>query len=184
MAEQSPLAKRGSLTASLHFIFGLAWMERGELERAVEQFRQCLAKREQTALTPINPEIRQAGPHHCLALCLARMKQTAAAEKAFQSGLKAHPLSRPFRLDFARFLAQQSRASEALHVLYQLVTENSLDAEAWQFGGQIALSDPSLREFANDWTSEAVRYLPNDSTIARQRTEALRQTPAPEAVPA
>ena len=66
----SPLARAGGLTASLHFALGLAHLEQKQFCEAADQMRQCLAKRHQPALAPINKEIHQAGPRHCLALCL------------------------------------------------------------------------------------------------------------------
>ena len=43
----SPLAKRGGLTASLHFALGLAHFELKQFREAADQMRQCLTKRKQ-----------------------------------------------------------------------------------------------------------------------------------------
>ena len=173
---QSPLAQSG-LTASLHFILALALVELKQPERATEHLHDCLAKRNEPALTPINPDVHKAGPHHALAICFAQMKQNAAADEAFRAGLDADPRSRPLRLDYARFLAQQRRVLDSLHILHQLVSEDASDAEAWQFGGQIALSQPEFLAFAQDWTSEAIRSLPGNPAIAAQRNEVLSRGP-------
>ena len=179
---QSPLARASGLSASLHFNLGMALARRGKFQEAAGQMRQCLAKRTQPSLAPANPEVRRSGPYHCLALCLGRLGQTEAEERAYADGLKADPKSRPLRFDFARFLARANRKQEALHVLYQLVAERPLDAEAWQLGGQIALSDPAFAEFAADWTAEAVGRLPGDPVIAAQRAEVLKRAHLAEAV--
>jgi glycosyltransferase involved in cell wall biosynthesis len=170
----SPLAgMHGGLTASLHFSLGLAQLELRQFSEAADQMRQCLAKRQQRSLAPINREINTAAPHHCLALCLVKSGEAAAAEKAFQDGLKETGHGDALRLDYARFLAEQNRPVDALHRLNEVVAGNALHVEAWQLGGQIALGRPEFLEFARDWTGEAIRQLPDDSIIVAQRAEAL-----------
>jgi len=51
----TPLARNGGMTASQHFLLGLACMELKEPAEAAEQMRQCIAKRTKPALSPINP---------------------------------------------------------------------------------------------------------------------------------
>ncbi len=77
----SPVAKNGGLTASLHFALGLAYYELKQYREAAEQMRQCLAKRNQPVLTPINTDILNSAPSRCLAMCLA---QTGAAVEALK----------------------------------------------------------------------------------------------------
>jgi tetratricopeptide (TPR) repeat protein len=168
----------------LHFSLGLAHLELRQFSEAADQMCQCLAKRGQRSLAPINREINTAAPHHCLARCLAKSGDTAAAEKAFQDGLKETGHGDALRLDYARFLAGRNRPVDALHQLNEVVAGNALHVEAWQLGGQIALSQPEFLEFARDWTSEAIRQLPEDGAIVAQRAEALllSQQPA-EALP-
>ena len=168
----SPIARKG-MSASLHFALGLACYELGRYPQAVEQMRQCLAKRHQPALSPINTDILTAAPHHCLAMSLAKSGDAIAADKAFQSGLNEKGRREELRLDYARFLVQQNRHIDALHRLHELVTEQAHSAAAWRLGAQIALSRPDFLEVACDWTTEAVNQLPDDTEIAAQRAEAL-----------
>ena len=170
----SPLAKLGvGLTASLHFTLGLAQMELKEFVLAAEQFRQCLAKRDRPALTPVNVEIRKAGPHHCLALCLAQSGDKAAAEREFQAARQDDPESVPVVADYGRFLQEQGKAVAGLQLLHQFTSEHPQAAVAWQAGGTIALSQPEFLEVAVDWTAEALRHFPEDTGIQSQRAEAL-----------
>jgi GT2 family glycosyltransferase/glycosyltransferase involved in cell wall biosynthesis/predicted Zn-dependent protease len=118
----SPLARLDSLTASLHFALGLAFIHLQQFKSGAEQMRQCLVKRNQPALSPVNKEIHKAGPNHCLALCLVAMQQHEAADRAFQAALADDPKSRVARLDYARFLAQRQHGPEALQLLHQLVS--------------------------------------------------------------
>jgi glycosyltransferase involved in cell wall biosynthesis/tetratricopeptide (TPR) repeat protein len=168
-----PLAKRGGLTASLHFALGLAWMEQRRWSDAAEQFRLCLSKRHQPALSPINKEVLRAGPHHCLALCLKALRRPDDAARAFAAALKDDPRSRPARCDYALFLSEQGQPVEALKLLHQLIGEQADDPAAWLLGGQIALSQPEFLEFARDWTGEAVKHLPAHPRLIAQRAEAL-----------
>jgi len=169
----SPLARVGSLSASLHLALGLAQFELKQFSEAANQMRQCLSKRKQPALSPINTDIHSAAPQHCLALCLDKLNDPTGAETAFLAAL-AEPGSRePVRLDFAKFLSSQNRRVDALRQLHEIVTGNPTRADAWQLGGDIALSQAELLEFARDWTGEAVRALPADAALATQHAEAL-----------
>ena len=170
----TPLArKHGGLTASLHFAQGLALMELKTHREAAEQFRQCLAKRDQAALTPMNRDIRKAGPHHCLATCLMQLREFENAAEAFQQALAADPQSRAVRFDYAAFLAVRGLPVEALKQLHALVAEKSDELSVWLLGGQIALSQPQFSEFAYDWTGEGIKHFPQDRMLALQRAEAL-----------
>ena len=169
----SPIAQAGGLTASMHWLLGLAQMESKRFAEGAEQMRQCLAKRKQPALAPVLKDVRKAGPHHCLALCLAALKETAAAGQAFQAALAEEPEQRRVRFDYARLLADTGQEVEALKRAHQLVTEDASEALMWQFGGQVALRKPEFLEFACDWTSEAIKLHATHPAIIEQRATAL-----------
>ncbi len=170
---RSPVAGVRALTASQEFTLGLAYMRTQKATEAAQAFKRCLAARQQPTLSPINPEIHKAGPHHCLASCLATLGQTDAALAALQAALTIDPQSRPVRLDLARLHISQGRAVDALTLLHQLVTEDGTDAETWRLGGELALSRPEFLEFAVDWTGEAIRHHAADTRVIHQRAEAL-----------
>jgi tetratricopeptide (TPR) repeat protein len=170
---ESPLAQRGRLSASLHFTRGLALMELERFDEAIGDFRRCLATRGEPTVTPARSDILKGGPHHCLALVLARTGDAQAAAQAFQEALAADPQSRPVSIDWAVFLAEHSQPVEALRVLHGLVGAHSQDPAVWILGGRIALSRPEFREFAQDWTGEALKYLPQEPWVVLQRAEAL-----------
>jgi glycosyltransferase involved in cell wall biosynthesis len=169
----SAFAKSAGMTASQHFILGLAYMELKQFAEAAEQMRHCLAKRNQPVLSPINREIVKAGPSHCLAICLSTLGQKAAAEQAFHAALKDDPTSRAARFDFAKFQVQKDQPVEALKLLTALVQEKTDEVQPWELGGQIALSQPGFIEFARDWTGEAIKHFPKIPAIALQRAEFL-----------
>jgi predicted Zn-dependent protease len=135
--------------------------------------RQCLAKRKQPTLSPVDKNILKAGPHHCLALCLAALKQNKEADKAFRDALEQDPKSRQVQFDYARFLADNGNGVEALKCIHQLIQEDPSNPLYWQFGGQVALSRPEFIEFALDWTGEAIQFFPAHVGLMEQRAQAL-----------
>ncbi len=169
----SPLAKNGGLTASLHFALGLACFELKQHRAAAAQMRQCIGKRNETSLSPINTDILTGAPYHCLALSLWELGDNSGAGKAFQAALHEKGRIEDVKLDYARWLAERQRPVDAFHALHEIVTENSKHTAAWRFGGELALSRPEFLEFARDWTGEAARYLADDPVIVAQRAEAL-----------
>jgi len=169
----SPLAARGGLNASLHFSLGLAYLRLRRFAEGEEQMLQCLAKRGQPSLSTITSAIRKGGPRHCLALCLAGQGRKEIALEACRQAVEEEPGSRPIRFDYARFLADAGQLAESLQLLHTLATEDPHDANPWQFGGVIALSQPAFLDVAVDWTSEARRHLPGNSGITAQNGEAL-----------
>ncbi|MCL5097844.1 MAG: glycosyltransferase [Candidatus Omnitrophica bacterium] len=170
---QSPLAKSTGLTASMHFALGLACLELQQFRAWAEHMRLCLAARDRPALVPVNRDIRKAAPRHCLAVCLAHLKETEAALETFRAALKEAPQSHPLRFDYARFLAGQNQQIEALQILHALVTEKPDEPAVWFTGGQIALEHPEFYKVAQDWTFEAHRHFPHHTAIVAQRAEAL-----------
>jgi glycosyltransferase involved in cell wall biosynthesis/Tfp pilus assembly protein PilF len=169
----SPLARAAGLTASLHFSQGLALMELKQYGDAAQQMRQCLTKRDQPSLTPLNPEIKRAGPRHCLAICQWKQKQIQEAKQTFSETLHDFPQSRPLRQDYGLFLADAGLPVEALTVFHQLVTEQPGDLLSWIRGGEIALSRPDFAEFANDWSGEAIKHFSRHPAILTLRAQAL-----------
>jgi tetratricopeptide (TPR) repeat protein len=169
----SPLAKNGGLNSSLHLALGLAHFELKRFSEAADQMRQCLAKNQQPALTPINTDIHSAAPWHCLALCLIRTGDAKGAETAFQSAVTKAVRQEEARVDYAKFLRGQDRPVEALQQLNEIVGRNPGNVAAWRLGGEIALSQAEFIQFARDWTGEAFAALPENPVIAGQRAEAL-----------
>ncbi len=121
----------------------------------------------------MNLDIFTAAPLHCLALCSVRTGQLADAEKYFTQAVQVLGRANEARVDFAKFLAEQNRAPEALQQLHTAITADPNCQLAWQLGGQLALSQPQFLEFALDWTGEAMRHLASDPMLQAQRAEAL-----------
>jgi tetratricopeptide (TPR) repeat protein len=177
---RSLLAKSGGLTATMHWLFGLACIESKNFVEGAEQMRQCVGKRDKPALSPVNKNILKAGPSHCLALCLSALKQAEGADKAFRAAVEADPKSNVVQFDYARFLAENGHEVEALKRVHQLSAADPSDGMIWQFGGHVALSKPDFLEFACDWTGEAVKFFPAHGGIAQQRAQALLLSGQPD----
>jgi predicted Zn-dependent protease len=169
----SPLAKRVGLNASLHFTLGLAYLRLSRFSEGEEQLLQCLAKRNQPALSQVSSGILHGGPRHCLAMCLAGQGRKKLALETCRQALAEDPESRAIRFDFARLLAEVGQPVEALQLLHTLVSEDPNDARCWQFGAVIALSHPDLLEVAVDWLAEARQHLPGNGGLIAQSAEAL-----------
>lgn len=169
----SGAARPADVTASHHFMQGLAHLELKQWQACATQMRLCLSKRGKPALTPVHREVNRAGPAHCLANALRQLGQNEAALEAYQQALKDDPKSEGTRLDFAMFLAQQGETIPALTLLNEIIGLNPGNIKAWEIGGHIALRAPETAEFAMDWTSEALKNVPDEAKLRRQRAEAL-----------
>ena len=170
---ESPVAKAYEPTASIHFALGLAYFRLERPPAAAAQIKECLAKRHLPTASPIDPEIRRAGPYHYLGLCLIHAGQLTEAEAAFQAALRDQSSSRGVRLDLARLYKRMARPIDALKVLHEMLDTRQGDPEVWRLGGEIALGNPSLLEFAIDWTGEAIKAHATQTLLAGQHGEAL-----------
>ena len=169
----SPLARGREMTATLHWLLGLACIDSKNFSEGAAHMRHCIAKRTKPAVSPVNKNILRGGPHHCLALCLVGLKQGEAARQAFDAALREDPFARPVRFDYAHFLADTGREVEALTALHELVEEDSSDVRAWQLGGHVSLRKPEFLEFACDWTAQAAQFHPGVAAIMAHRATAL-----------
>lgn len=170
----SPLARQhDGRTATMHFLMGLAHMERKSLPEAITEFTACIEHRNDRVYSPINQEIHRAGPHHCLALCLLHSHQSETCEKHFLAALKDDPSSVAVRMDLAVFYRDQGRDVEALQALHEVIGIQPQHQPAWILGAEIALARPEFLEFARDWTGEAVKFLPENAILQARRAEAL-----------
>jgi tetratricopeptide (TPR) repeat protein len=157
----------------MHFMGALTCLRLKQFAAGAEHARQCLAKRDLPVLSPVNRDIRQAGPHHVLALNLWGAGLHDEVEVAFLKALAADAGARAARLDFARWLNERERRVDALNVLNQLVTGSEAEPHVWLLGARIALADPQLVEFACEWTGEAVNHQPHNAELAAAHAEAL-----------
>lgn len=171
---ESPLAQLAhGLTASLHFNLGLACSEMKQWAPAVIQFRAALSQRHQPGHAPQLPEIRSPAPHQCLARCLVALGRIPEAEQSLQQALAEAPQSRAVRLDWARLLHEKGESIRAIECLQQLLQEKADDPSVWLLGGRIATSRPEFLEFAEDWSREALKYLPEHPALIRLHAEVL-----------
>jgi len=167
------LARSGVLTASQHFLLGLALMELEQFTAAAREMRSCLAKRTTPACTPVNPDILTVIPRHSIAICLWQAKDAVGADEAFKAAVAEGPTAAKLHVDYARFLHDQGKTADALQLLNDFTSAHPDAAIVWIAGGEIALSQPGLLEVAGDWTGVALNLHPFDATLAAQRAEAL-----------
>lgn len=176
---RSPVARAMELTASMHYLLGLSFMQLKRAEDAITEWRACLVKREQKTFTIILPEINSVAPWHCLAKCLLATGQFDEAEQVLSQATQLFPEAVAPGLDYARLLHQRKKTVEALQWLHKMIQVQAREPQIWELGSTIALSDPALIEFAGDWTEEALNHCPNQPGIMTQRAEALLLTQKP-----
>jgi tetratricopeptide (TPR) repeat protein len=169
----SPLAVAGSLASSDHYARGLAFMELGRIAEAAEQFKACLAKRNEPDTIAVNTGIFTVNPHHCLAIALARLHRFSEAEQVCAAAQALFPDSQEIQLFRAKLAHFQGRSVDALKALNQMLTRWGGNPEVWLLGGEIALSQPQFREFGLDWTGEAMKLHAREPRLIAQRLELL-----------
>lgn len=169
----SPLARSEGLTASLHFVHGLASMELRDFAEGAKQMQACLDQRFQPSLSPVSAQVRGAAPVHCLARCLWEIGEIAGAAREFARAIEMDPESIPVQLDHARFLQAQGQSTEALHRMHDLAHRYPTALGPWLVGGRIALGQSDFLEVALDWTAAAQVRFPAEPTVLDQRAEAL-----------
>jgi glycosyltransferase involved in cell wall biosynthesis/tetratricopeptide (TPR) repeat protein len=160
-------------TASQHFIMGLAHSALKNWEPCVTHLQQCLNLRNQPALTPVHHDIRSATPAHCLAHALRKLGRKAEAQKAYEQAVHDDPLNEAARVEFAAFLAEEGQIIPALTLLHEGIQQNPKQAKVWEAGGALSLRQRDTLEFALDWSSEALKHLPDNPNLQRQRAETL-----------
>jgi glycosyltransferase involved in cell wall biosynthesis/tetratricopeptide (TPR) repeat protein len=160
-------------TASQHFIMGLAHSALKNWEPCVTHLQQCLNLRNQPALTPVHHDIRSATPAHCLAHALRKLGRKAEARKAYEQALQDDPLNEAARVEFAAFQAEEGQIVPALTLLHEGIQQNPKQAKVWEAGGALSLRQRDTLEFALDWSSEALKHLPDHPNLQRQRAETL-----------
>jgi glycosyltransferase involved in cell wall biosynthesis/Tfp pilus assembly protein PilF len=160
-------------TASHYFIQGLAESALQRWEACATSLQQCLKLRSQPALTPIHQDIRGGTPGHCLAHALRKLGRTVDANKAYEQSLQDAPLNEAARVEFAAFQAESGQIIPALTLLHEGVQKNANQPKVWEVGTAISLRHKDTLEFALDWSGEALKHLPDNPILKRQRAETL-----------
>jgi glycosyltransferase involved in cell wall biosynthesis len=160
-------------TASHYFIQGLAESALQRWEACATSLQQCLKLRNQPALTPIHQDIRGGTPGHCLAHALRKLGRTTDANKAYEQSLQDAPLNEAARVEFAAFQAESGQIIPALTLLHEGIQLDPNQPKVWEVGSAIALRHKDSHEFALDWSGEALKHLPDNPILKRQRAETL-----------
>ena len=160
-------------TASHYFIQGLAESALQRWEACATSLQQCLKLRNQPALTPIHQDIRSGIPAHCLAHASRKLGRTADANKAYEQSLQDDPRNEAARVEFAAFQAESGQIIPALTLLHEGIQLDPNQPKVWEVGCAIALRHKDSHEFSLDWSGEALKHLPDNPILKRQRAETL-----------
>lgn len=169
----SPAALATGPTASLHLLFGLANYVQQNYSDAAKHLRQCIAKRNTPSLSPILPDTQTGAPRHILAIALSKLGDRKEAAKQFEASLSESPDACNVRLDFAHFLQREGQTIPAIQQLHEIILRRPSELVAWRLGAELAMSKPDYLDFANDWTGEACKAFPRDTSLLLSRAEVL-----------
>ena len=163
----------GKLTASLLFIKGLAMMRTGAFSEAVESFRACTLKREESTCSSGYAEAYGPAPFHCEALCLQKLGRDDDARKAFERAVEDSNVSWLIVRDFAIYLSSTGLVLESLTLLHSKLSLFKDELSFWLLGARIGLDHTSSYEFALDWIGEGIKHVGEHSALMIEYVKAL-----------
>ena len=133
-------------------------MRTGDFESAVDAFRNCRRKRDESTCSNGFQEAYGLAPSHCEALCLLKLGQEVAARRAFEVAAEDPDVSWPIVKDFAVHLKSSGLVLEALTLLNSKLARFGKELAFWRLGASIALEQSDSADFALDWLGEAMRH--------------------------
>ena len=137
---------------------GLAYMERGEYQVALDKLKKALE---------INPDLPQA--HHYIAMVYQKLGNVGDAEKHFERAVSLDGSDSALQNNYGIFLCRQGRYKEALRHFRRSFDDDNYSAkdQAYENAGLCALRIPD-----ND---QAERYFRQSLQINPKRPESLYQ---------
>ena len=168
-----PVVRDHVKTASLYFYLGLAQTQRGMHDYALESLQACIDTEDDPAFTPVINEVQTGIPHFFMAKIHARRKNLRVANDCFGLALERSPDNINIIIDYARFLNEIDHALEALQILHRYIKVGSSEMQYWILGAEIALAQKGMKEFALDWTSEAIKFFGSEFKVLFLHIEAL-----------
>ena len=170
---QSKLSLASGPTATVHYLYGLALLKSNRSTEAITQLQTCIDKADAPTLAPGCPGVNQAAPHHLLADCLTRDGRAEEAEEHYCQAVLKEPGNPGPRHDYARFLATQNRAPEAIELLHEFLGEGTPNEHLWALGCNIVNTHLADSQIAEEWTEIAALHYPENENIIKHRAIAL-----------
>jgi tetratricopeptide (TPR) repeat protein len=170
---KSRLASDSGPTASMEFMAALSLIKLNRPADALPHIASCIEKLDWSTMTPACHELRKGAPYQLMAETLIKTGNGNKAEDYFKRALALDPHSALVVHDYAYFLHQQNRSLEALQTLQQGMANGINDERIWHLGSFVSNSKPDFIEFAVDWTTEALKFWPENEAIQGLHAEAL-----------
>jgi len=168
-----PVVRDHIKTASFYFYLGLAQSQQGMHDYALASLQACIDAKDDPAFTPVINEVQTGIPHFFMAKIHARRKNLRVANDCFGLALERSPDNINIIIDYARFLNEIDHSLEALQILHRYIKVGSGEIKYWTLGAEIALAQAGMREFALDWTSEAIKFFGSEFKVLFLHIEAL-----------
>jgi len=168
-----PVVRDHIKTASFYFYLGLAQSQQGMHDYALESLQACIDAKDDPAFTPVINEVQTGVPYFFMAKIHARRKNLRVANDCFGLALERSPDNINIIIDYARFLNEIDHSLEALQILHRYIKVGSGEIKYWTLGAEIALAQTGMREFALDWTSEAIKFFGSEFKVLFLHIEAL-----------
>ncbi|MDA7497267.1 glycosyltransferase [bacterium] len=162
-----------AMTASLSFIKGLAMMRTGSFSEAVDAFRDCTTKRDESTHSNGYSEAYGPAPFHCEALCLQKLGREEEARRAFENAVEDENVPWLIVRDFAIYLSSAGLVLEALTLLHSKLPQFKDELSFWLLGARIGLDNTSSLEFALDWIGEGIKHVGEHSALMIEYVKAL-----------
>ena len=162
-----------AMTASLSFIKGLALMRTGSFSEAVDAFRDCTARRNDSCHSNGYSEAYGPAPFHCEALCLQKLGREEETRRAFDKAVEDANVPWLIVRDYAIYLSSADLVLEALTLLHSKISRFKDERSFWLLGAQIGLDHTSSLEFALDWVGEGIKHVGEHSSLMIEYVKAL-----------
>jgi len=170
---EDPWIQRHVSSASWSLVQGIAFAELNEYKKAIDALNDCIAGRHKPVLSPGIIEVQSGLPAFLKGKIHHQLEQEDKASEAFALAVKDSPENIDYLLDYAAWLHAHSKSLEAVQLLHRQMPHGAKDNRYWQLGAKISKITSGFESFYLDWTTEAIKYQPNDTQLQFAHLESL-----------
>ena len=170
---EDPWIQRHVSSASWSLVQGIAFAELNEYEKAIDALDDCIARRHKPVLSPGIIEVQSGLPAFLKGKIHHQLEQEDMASESFALAVQDSPENIDYLLDYAAWLHAHSKSLEAVQLLHRQMPHGVNDTRYWQLGAKISKTTSGFESFYLDWTTEAIKYQPNDTQLQFAHLESL-----------